>query len=184
MRLTQFGRALHALNIDIICANSSQAKGRVEQAHKTWNEMPLSDRPRKEWSPSRSRFRRCPDPRRNLRQRRDRRDFVEADFETHAEECRRFAILNIPRNLFSEASGTAARRSSTRSLKTAWIAKRHSGSSAQHVSDGQAEILDCPRASSTPLWSNLPLQAQRELCLAHPEAPFPIRERRTASQKA
>jgi hypothetical protein len=32
---TQFGRALHALNIDIICANSSQAKGRVERAHKT-----------------------------------------------------------------------------------------------------------------------------------------------------
>src|SRR5204862_124567 len=25
--MTQFGRALHALNIDIICANSSQAKG-------------------------------------------------------------------------------------------------------------------------------------------------------------
>ena len=38
---------------------------------------------------------------------------VEADFETHAEERRRFAILNIPRNLFSEASGAAARRSST-----------------------------------------------------------------------
>src|SRR6201985_1132 len=33
--MTQFGRALHMLNIDIICANSSQAKGRVEQAHKT-----------------------------------------------------------------------------------------------------------------------------------------------------
>lgn len=33
--LTQFGRALHALNIDLICANSSQAKGRVERAHKT-----------------------------------------------------------------------------------------------------------------------------------------------------
>jgi hypothetical protein len=28
-------RALHALNIDIVCANSSQAKGRVERAHKT-----------------------------------------------------------------------------------------------------------------------------------------------------
>ena len=42
--------------------------------------------------------------------------FVEADFETHAER-RRFAILNIPRNLFSEASGAAARRSSTSSLK-------------------------------------------------------------------
>ena len=28
-------RWLHALNIDIICANSSQAKGRVERAHKT-----------------------------------------------------------------------------------------------------------------------------------------------------
>jgi Winged helix-turn helix len=33
--MTQFGRALHALNVDIICANSSQAKGRVERAHKT-----------------------------------------------------------------------------------------------------------------------------------------------------
>jgi hypothetical protein len=33
--MTQFGRALHALNIDIICANSSQAKGRVERAHQT-----------------------------------------------------------------------------------------------------------------------------------------------------
>jgi len=33
--MTQFGRALHGLNIDIICANSSQAKGRVERAHKT-----------------------------------------------------------------------------------------------------------------------------------------------------
>ena len=31
--MTQFGRALHALNIDIICANSSQAEGRVERAN-------------------------------------------------------------------------------------------------------------------------------------------------------
>ena len=37
--MTQFGRALHALNIDIICANSSQAKGRVERAN-----GPLQDR--------------------------------------------------------------------------------------------------------------------------------------------
>jgi hypothetical protein len=36
--------------------------------------------------------------------------FVEADFETHAEGRRRFAILNIPRHLFSEASGKAAQR--------------------------------------------------------------------------
>ena len=36
--------------------------------------------------------------------------FVEADFETRAEERRRFAILNIPRHLFSEATGQAARR--------------------------------------------------------------------------
>ena len=36
--------------------------------------------------------------------------FVEADFETHAEEHRRFAILNIPRHLFSEATAGAARR--------------------------------------------------------------------------
>jgi hypothetical protein len=38
--------------------------------------------------------------------------FVEADFETHAEEHRRFAILNIPRHLFSEAAGKAAQRAS------------------------------------------------------------------------
>jgi Winged helix-turn helix len=34
-RVTQFGRALEALNIDIICANSPQAKGRVERAFGT-----------------------------------------------------------------------------------------------------------------------------------------------------
>jgi len=33
--MTQFGRALHMLNIDIICANSSQAKGREERANGT-----------------------------------------------------------------------------------------------------------------------------------------------------
>jgi hypothetical protein len=33
--MTQFGRALHELNIDIICANSSQAKGRVERVNRT-----------------------------------------------------------------------------------------------------------------------------------------------------
>ena len=33
--ITQFGRALQELNVDIICANSPQAKGRVERANKT-----------------------------------------------------------------------------------------------------------------------------------------------------
>lgn len=33
--MTQFGRAMHEMNIDIICANSPQAKGRVERANKT-----------------------------------------------------------------------------------------------------------------------------------------------------
>ena len=36
--------------------------------------------------------------------------FVEADFETLPEERRRFAILNIPRHLFSEATAAVARR--------------------------------------------------------------------------
>ena len=40
--------------------------------------------------------------------------FVEADFETLAEERRRFAILNIPRHLFSGAMGEAARRAATK----------------------------------------------------------------------
>jgi len=33
--MTQFGRSLHALNINILCANTPQAKGRVERANKT-----------------------------------------------------------------------------------------------------------------------------------------------------
>jgi len=33
--VTQFGRALFELNVDILCANSSQAKGRVERANLT-----------------------------------------------------------------------------------------------------------------------------------------------------
>ena len=33
--MTQFGRALDELNIEILCANSSQAKGRVERANRT-----------------------------------------------------------------------------------------------------------------------------------------------------
>src|SRR5260370_35722351 len=32
--MTQFGRALHALSMGIICANASQEKGRVGRAHK------------------------------------------------------------------------------------------------------------------------------------------------------
>jgi hypothetical protein len=38
--------------------------------------------------------------------------FIEADFETIPEERRRFAILNVPRHQFSEATGAAARRAS------------------------------------------------------------------------
>ena len=34
-RITQFGRALQDLNMDIICANTCQAKGRVERANRT-----------------------------------------------------------------------------------------------------------------------------------------------------
>jgi hypothetical protein len=37
--------------------------------------------------------------------------FIEADCETFPEERRRFALLNIPRHLFSEATAAAARRS-------------------------------------------------------------------------
>ena len=33
--ITQFGRALSELNIEILCANSSQAKGRVERVNRT-----------------------------------------------------------------------------------------------------------------------------------------------------
>lgn len=36
--ITQFGRALHTLGIELICANSPQAKGRVERANKTFQD--------------------------------------------------------------------------------------------------------------------------------------------------
>jgi hypothetical protein len=36
--------------------------------------------------------------------------FIEADFETMPEKCRRFAFVNIPRHLFSEAAAGAPRR--------------------------------------------------------------------------
>ncbi len=41
--MTQFGRCLHTLNIDIICANSPQAKGRVERANKTLQDRLVKD---------------------------------------------------------------------------------------------------------------------------------------------
>jgi hypothetical protein len=41
--------------------------------------------------------------------------FIEADFETPPQERRRFAIVSIPRHLFSAASGAAARRAAKRS---------------------------------------------------------------------
>ena len=43
--------------------------------------------------------------------------FIEADFETLPEERRRFAILNIPRHLFSEATAAAARRAANSRAK-------------------------------------------------------------------
>jgi len=36
--------------------------------------------------------------------------FIEADFDTLPEERRRFALVNVPRHLFSEAIAATARR--------------------------------------------------------------------------
>src|SRR5258706_7536831 len=40
--MTQFGRALSELNIEILCANTSRAKGRVERAHLTLQDLLLN----------------------------------------------------------------------------------------------------------------------------------------------
>ena len=40
---SQFGRALNQLNIEILCANSSQAKGRVERANRTLQDRLLKE---------------------------------------------------------------------------------------------------------------------------------------------
>jgi hypothetical protein len=41
--MTRYGRALHELNIEIICANTPQAKGRVERANKTLQDRLVKD---------------------------------------------------------------------------------------------------------------------------------------------
>lgn len=41
--MTQFGRAMNELNIEILCANSSQAKGRVERANRTLQDRLVKD---------------------------------------------------------------------------------------------------------------------------------------------
>jgi len=41
--MTQFGRALNTLNIEILCSNSSQAKGRVERADHTLQDRLIKD---------------------------------------------------------------------------------------------------------------------------------------------
>jgi hypothetical protein len=50
--------------------------------------------------------------------------FIEADFETLPEGRRRFAILNIPRHLFSEATASAARRAA-KSSANGFRSRRH-----------------------------------------------------------
>ena len=67
--------------------------------------------------------------------------FVDADFETHAEERRRFAILNIPRNLFSEASGAATRRSSTTASETGRNADGHRVVGLANIGQGKPSCL-------------------------------------------
>ena len=61
--VTQFGRALLALNIDIICANSPQAKGRIERAFGTLQDrMVKSLPPRRRGSCGWRGYRRLPRP--------------------------------------------------------------------------------------------------------------------------
>jgi hypothetical protein len=40
--------------------------------------------------------------------------FIEADFDMLPEKRRRFALVNVPRHLFSEATASAARRAANR----------------------------------------------------------------------
>jgi hypothetical protein len=50
--------------------------------------------------------------------------FIEADFETLPEGRRRFAILKIPRPLFSEATAASARRAAKTSAK-GFLSQQH-----------------------------------------------------------
>jgi hypothetical protein len=64
--------------------------------------------------------------------------FIEADFEKLPEERRRFALLNIPRHLFSEATATAARRAAD-------PVPRRLGSTQQ--ADFKPGVVSCSRES-------------------------------------
>jgi hypothetical protein len=64
--------------------------------------------------------------------------FVEADFETHAEERRRFAIMNIPRHLFSEATGQAAQRGAK---KDRWTGAARMTTLGRRAPPGPIDIL-------------------------------------------
>ena len=75
-----------------------------------WNQDALRDHPRTEWTSTRGHFGDAPIRVRIHASEETVEIFVEADFETHAEERRRFAIVSVPRHLFSEATGEAARR--------------------------------------------------------------------------
>jgi transposase len=66
--VTQFGRVLYELNIDSWCANSSQAKGRVERANLTLQDRLVKELRLRGISSSRGGQRLCPSLRRRLQQ--------------------------------------------------------------------------------------------------------------------
>jgi hypothetical protein len=43
--MTQFGRALHEINVDILCANSAPAKGRIERCFGTLQDRLVKETP-------------------------------------------------------------------------------------------------------------------------------------------
>jgi hypothetical protein len=102
-------------DLQLRCGNHAASRTRL--SHREQDVYGSRDYPGKEWSPTRSGFGDAPIRVEIYASDETVEIFVEADFETHPGERRRFAILNVPRHLFSEASGAAARRSSTSSLK-------------------------------------------------------------------
>src|SRR6266480_609794 len=74
------------------------------------NTHDLRHHSRKQWAPTRSDFGDSPVRVEVYASEETVEIFVEADSETLPEERRRFALINVPRDQFSHATGEAARR--------------------------------------------------------------------------
>ena len=116
--------------------------------------------------------------------------FIKADFETLPEERRRFALLNLPRHLFSEATASAARRAANRvphpRNDERFRIRLNSRPSGKLDSRGLRlaaliSTLTCRPNSPVPSpkgtsdrWNHPPHRSSKEACRSRPPGAWPV----------